>query len=379
MKKSLLVLIGLVSFTGLAETQKMGLKHESARSSTVATGLLVDQKVTTIENANITVKRHQLEKKQRLLKNAAHKVSAQKSRNANVEKSAKASLFQIYSVSTRLDQDFDLDGYHNQFTVTFDANYLRGSAEVYAKLYLSRNGGDWINIDTTDVFTINGTDELDSYVEQYTLKDDFPTGDYDILIDLFEAGYSGTVDTVGPEEFINLSALPLEDSIHELNSADTSIDYVVSELSHDIDDDRFYTKLKLEYDIETLDTGRLVYASVSITNSETLERQVVLTENFILGVQTETIDLTLEAGYSSSWYDIKIALIDSDTEEELDVAGQDFDSLQRLPIESQNYDVSVAHIDEGYIEVSAGGSGSFGIILGGGLLIAGISRIRKKQ
>ena len=55
--------------------------------------------------------------------------------------------FSIYEASSRLFEDIDYDGFFRTFSVTFDADvhsyYMGERADVYADLYLSRNGGPW--------------------------------------------------------------------------------------------------------------------------------------------------------------------------------------------------------------------------------------------
>ena len=55
----------------------------------------------------------------------------------------------------------------------------------------------------------------DDYVVETELVSGYPTGDYDILIELFDA-YDGTyLASFGPEDTSELSLLPLEDSTRD--------------------------------------------------------------------------------------------------------------------------------------------------------------------
>jgi len=57
--------------------------------------------------------------------------------------------FSIYNAASYLLDDIDSDGYYQSFSVTFDADFYPISyadyANVYAELYLSRDGGPWIH------------------------------------------------------------------------------------------------------------------------------------------------------------------------------------------------------------------------------------------
>ena len=124
--------------------------------------------------------------------------------------------FYIYDAYSRLFVDNDYDGFYQTFSVTFDADvegyYVNERADVFAELYLSRNGGPWEHYYTTDVFTIFGNATDDDFEVLTTLDLGYRTDHYDVLIDLYEVGYGDIVATVSSNEFDSLYALPLESS-----------------------------------------------------------------------------------------------------------------------------------------------------------------------
>ncbi|MCL1145962.1 choice-of-anchor H family protein [Shewanella marinintestina] len=124
--------------------------------------------------------------------------------------------FYIYDAYSRLFVDNDYDGFYQTFSVTFDADvegyYINERAEVFAELYLSRNGGPWEHYYTTDVFTIFGNATDDDFEVLTTLDFGYRTDHYDVLIDLYEVGYGDIVATVSSNDFDSLYALPLESS-----------------------------------------------------------------------------------------------------------------------------------------------------------------------
>ncbi len=265
--------------------------------------------------------------------------------------------FSFYSATSFLDVDLDGDGYYSQFGIDFDADLDTAEfADVYAIIYYSENGGPWTEFFVTEDFTLFSDDIGDEYSVTFILNSDFPTNQYDFLIDLYEVGFSDIVATIGPEEDSDLFALPLEDEIN-----DTSISFVASDLFGDFDTDGFYTDLTLEYDIETQRIGDTVYAEIAIINLAEGWQQILFSDNFSLGNQTEFIDLTFNEGYPAGYYDIQLNLIDVITGEVIADAGQEFSSLRGLPIESVNndnfFDGPDTHVD---VDVDVHHSGSMG-------------------
>ncbi len=124
--------------------------------------------------------------------------------------------FDIYDAYSRIFDDFDEDGFYQTFSVTFDADvygFTQGEpANVYAELYLSRNGGPWEHYYSTEVFTIYGDATDDDYEVLTTLAQGYKTDYYDVLIDLYELGYEDIVATLSANESDGLYALPLESS-----------------------------------------------------------------------------------------------------------------------------------------------------------------------
>ena len=116
--------------------------------------------------------------------------------------------FAIYSAYTQLIEDIDYDGFFQTFSVTFDADvispYANEHARVYAELYISRNGGQWEHYFTTDSFNIYGENTDDEYEVYSTLNQGFSPGEYDILIDSYEEGYSDIVATYSAEDNASL-------------------------------------------------------------------------------------------------------------------------------------------------------------------------------
>lgn len=118
--------------------------------------------------------------------------------------------FWIYDAYTVLRDDFDGDGFFTRLELTLDADTVFEGANVYAVLYLSLEGGDWIEYGETNVFDIYGTSGSDEYYFDSDLVSGFPTGYYDVLIELYDDFDQRLVAVFGPEQSLELYDLPLE-------------------------------------------------------------------------------------------------------------------------------------------------------------------------
>lgn len=120
--------------------------------------------------------------------------------------------FWFYTADVVLFNDRDGDGYYHGVDLLFDADTYFDYAEVYAVAYLSYEGGPWNEYAATDVFAIAGTAADDEYVIVTELLAGYPTGSYDLLIELFDAGNGEFLASFGPEDSSGLGFLALEDS-----------------------------------------------------------------------------------------------------------------------------------------------------------------------
>lgn len=119
--------------------------------------------------------------------------------------------FWVYYADVQLFNDHDHDGYYHGIDVLFDADTIYETADVYAVLYLSFEGGPWNEYATTDTFRIFGATSDDEYVVVTELMTGYPRGNYDLLIDVYDTFDGQLVATFGPEGSSTLSYLPLED------------------------------------------------------------------------------------------------------------------------------------------------------------------------
>jgi hypothetical protein len=120
--------------------------------------------------------------------------------------------FWFYTADVVLFNDHDGDGYYHGIDLLFDADTYFTAADVYAVVYLSWEGGPWNEYAATENFTIFGASGDDEYNVVTELLAGYPSGSYDILIELFDANDDAFVASYGPEDTSELAFLPLEDA-----------------------------------------------------------------------------------------------------------------------------------------------------------------------
>jgi len=155
-------------------------------------------------------------------------ISGFRKESANIEKRQSAinyktaNDFSIYNVSSRLINDFDYDGFYHHFSITIDADTIYSSTLVYAKLYLSYEGGPWNYYASSDAYYIYSDSAQDSFVIETELTEGYPAGYYDVRIELYDAVYNQWLISYGPYDNYAINALPLEDSYYDAKFTDTT-------------------------------------------------------------------------------------------------------------------------------------------------------------
>lgn len=134
------------------------------------------------------------------------------SKSSATEYRAPNTDFWFYDADVILFNDNDQDGYYHGIDLLFDADTYYDSAEVYAVVYLSLEGGPWNEYAVTDNFLIFGASGEDEYVVVSELVSGYPTGSYDLLIELFDTWDNSFVASFGPADTSELAFLQLEDA-----------------------------------------------------------------------------------------------------------------------------------------------------------------------
>ncbi len=139
------------------------------------------------------------------------RASGQQKTSGNVSRTPNTD-FWFYTADVELFTDRDRDGYYAGIDLLFDVDTYYDIADVYAVLYLSYEYGPWNEYAETDTFTIFGASAGDEYIVETDLIEGYPSGNYDILIEVYDAYDNTFVASFGPEDTSELAILPLEDS-----------------------------------------------------------------------------------------------------------------------------------------------------------------------
>ena len=107
-------------------------------------------------------------------------------------------------------------------TPFFDADTIFTRAPVYAVLYLGKDGV-YESIHVSSEFYIYSEDSTDTFTIESTLVSGYPPGEYDILLELYDADTEMLVAYTDAYDDGALAYLPLESENHEYVVEDTVV------------------------------------------------------------------------------------------------------------------------------------------------------------
>jgi len=129
----------------------------------------------------------------------------------------------IYSADIQLTSDPDLDGHYSGFSINIDVDTLSPALPVYAVLYLSYQNGPWNEYLVSGNFTVSGSVSSDAIFIETTLEQGYPSGHYDHLIEIYDAGTHGLLTSYGPNQSSFHVGLAFEGNLHEGIGVTTSV------------------------------------------------------------------------------------------------------------------------------------------------------------
>ncbi|NVK21578.1 MAG: hypothetical protein HWD86_03590 [Kangiellaceae bacterium] len=293
----------------------------------------------------------------------------------------------IHDAAVYLYDDTDGDGYYSKLRVDFDVDSPYDDwFDVYAEMFIREIGtNDWIHYYTTDVFEIHWDDSSDEYSVSTRLNTGFPPGKYEVLIDLFEYGYSGLVDTLDAYDDPDLDNLPLEDITYEVVGGEQSvtlIQTVKTEIFTDNDNDGYYHDFKITFDADTSSgQTRDVFAKLYQRSGSSWQFESetgVFTLSGASTTDTIAIEGDWQSGYATAYYDFRIELIDANTNEILDDVSNEFDSLLQVPLEdaAKDQQSSTNNPPPASTTSSGSGGGSWGLF---GLALLALFGLKRRR
>jgi hypothetical protein len=122
--------------------------------------------------------------------------------------------FWIFDAWVEFFSDDDRDGYFNHFSVEFDADTQYSAAQLYAVLYLGKDDV-FKEYHTTSVFNIFSDNTNDSFVVESELLNGFPSDEYEVLIELYDAYNDDLVAVYDGNNDADLYLLSLESKEYE--------------------------------------------------------------------------------------------------------------------------------------------------------------------
>ncbi len=131
--------------------------------------------------------------------------------------------FWFYFADVELYGDSDRDGFYSGIDLLFDIDTYYSAADIFAVAYLSKDGGPWEEYVVTEDFTVFGSSGNDDYIVVTDLVSGYPRGDYDILVEVFDAGTGEFLAYIGPEDTSELAFLPLEDMERDAPATETRV------------------------------------------------------------------------------------------------------------------------------------------------------------
>lgn len=123
--------------------------------------------------------------------------------------------FWFYDSWVTVKHDIDFDGYFSTVEVEFDADTVYNRAYVYGIVYLGV-GDVFDSIHVTSVFAIDGDASTDSFTIESDLLSGFPSDDYEIMIELYDADTDGLVAITDGFDDADLAFVPLESQNYDV-------------------------------------------------------------------------------------------------------------------------------------------------------------------
>lgn len=128
---------------------------------------------------------------------------------------AHSGMYWLTVYDSEIFEDQDQDGYYRGFTLSFEPEVMTGHDHVYADIYLSYEGGTWHYLTSSQTHFLSSSSGANTISITSELDYGYPTGYYDVLIELRDASTDRLLVSAGPDTEGALGYLPLEDGDHD--------------------------------------------------------------------------------------------------------------------------------------------------------------------
>jgi hypothetical protein len=259
-------------------------------------------------------------------------------------------------ITVELLTDSNGNGYHSRFSVLLDIDTWLAAWPVYAVLSLETTGACQ-SYYQTEILTVSGTSAEDIALITTTLSEPYVGGNYNLIIQLYDADTHELIIQADAYTHPELSAIYLESAQADshINSA-AYLDDIRFRLIADDDGDGFYSKFELTVDVDHpeywSDVELILYLKGdNDTDWITLLHSDPFSVSGLSNLDKQSYILSLKSGYRADFYHFRIRLIHTDSGQLLD----DWDSIhsQRLPLESRDRDDDFYYPESPSVHVEA--------------------------
>ncbi len=137
-------------------------------------------------------------------------------------------FYWLRDLYTELSNDFDRDGFYQRFTLNFLPDLNTGFTDIYADIYLSHENADWDFLTSTNDQRIFAGGFNDYFRITTQLDSGYPTGYYDVLIELRDSRNGRLLASFDPSDSASLNNLPLEDNRRDNTDSHLRTDVQIS-------------------------------------------------------------------------------------------------------------------------------------------------------
>ena len=285
--------------------------------------------------------------------------------------------YAMYDVWFNFTRDDDGDGYYHQFDINFDIDTRFSSASIYVVGQL--NNGTGTPLFQTDPYTINGATGADSYNVTVLLTDGYPSAQYALTLNVYDAQTHALLLTYGPQQEYSLGQLYLEDVSREA-SFDSQLQLFQFNytLSNDYDSDGYYTDGDVHLDVDAPNQTLTLYASLYIIDNYGNWIPLQNSSTFVVSGYSshDGVDISfgLNSGFDPQNYRLGVEIYNAQTHNLLLTSTTPDATPVRM--ESVDYDDSAYGYDDYYY--SAHAAGSLPLLMLAGLGMLAVMRTRVK-